>query len=49
MAIVNEFKNIPSPFDTSIGEGEHGYPDFVPPHLNPLPPRGEEVFGRVFS
>jgi integrase/recombinase XerD len=34
-----------------MGEGEGGgeYPDPVPPHLNPLPPRGEEVFcGVIF-
>ncbi len=33
----------------SMGEGEGGggCPDHVPPHLNPLPLRGEEALGGV--
>jgi len=29
------------------GKGGGEYPDPVPPHLYPLPPRGEEVFWLV--
>jgi hypothetical protein len=35
----------------SMGEGQGGGgpPNHIPPHLNPLPPRGEEVFfGVIF-
>jgi len=35
----------------SMGEGQGGGgpPNRIPPHLNPLPPRGEEVFfGVIF-
>jgi hypothetical protein len=27
------------------GEGGGGCPDDIPPHLDPLPPRGEEIMG----
>jgi len=31
------------------GQGGGGPPNHIPPHLNPLPPRGEEVFfGVIF-
>lgn len=38
-----------SPPPPSMGEGKGGgeHPDLVPPHLNPLPQRGEEVFCKV--
>jgi hypothetical protein len=33
-----------------IGEGrDEGEPDPLPPHLNPLPRRGEEEFSALFS
>jgi len=31
------------------GQGGGGPPNHIPPHLNPLPPRGEEIFcGVIF-
>jgi hypothetical protein len=30
------------------GEGGGGYPDFVPPHLNPLPRGERRYFGSYF-
>ena len=34
---------------TPQGKGGGGPPNRIPPHLNPLPPRGEEVFcGVIF-
>jgi len=35
------------PPSTGEGEGGGGRPDHVPPHLNPLPPRGEEALDGV--
>jgi hypothetical protein len=35
---------------TPQGKGGGGPPNRIPPHLNPLPPRGEEVFfGVIFQ